>query len=119
MMNFTRCHTLILRSIRFAVIAFTCTLLFVSNALPASANTAPRTRASEGSVQLDTIQEKSEAVTKAPPLSRKETQREANKGLNEVQGDANINDMYRPENSNATSIIDQVEEALENVTGRE
>jgi flagellar motility protein MotE (MotC chaperone) len=118
-MNFTRFSSVILRSIRFVVIAFTCTLLFISNALPASANTASRAKPSEGSVQLDSIQRKSEEVTKAPPLSGEQTQREANKGLNEVQGDANKDEMYSPENAKATSIIDQVENALENVTGRD
>lgn len=118
-MNSNRLSALILRSIRFVVIAFTCAVLFVSNVQPASALGAPRAGSDKGSVQLDTIQEKSEEITKSPPLSGGETQREANKGINEVQGDANKDQMFRPENSRGTTVTDRVEEALENITGRD
>lgn len=118
-MNSNRSNSFILRSIRFVVIAFACAVLFVSNALPAAAIGAPRSNPTKGEEQLDTIQEKSEEVTKAPPLSGGETQREANKGINEVQGDANKDQMFRPENSRGTTVTDRVEEALESITGRD
>lgn len=121
-MNSNRFNSFILRSIRLVVIAFTCAVLFVSNASPAAAlgtPNAPRTNTDKGSVQLDDIQAKSEEVTKAPPLSGGETQREANKGLNEIQGDSNKDQMFRPENSRGTTVTDRVEEALENITGRD
>lgn len=118
-MNSNRFNSFILRSIRFVVVAFTCAVLFVSNALPAAAISAPRTNTDKGSVQLDDIQAKSEEVTKAPPLSGGETQREANKGLNEIQGDSNKDQMFSPENSRGTTVTDRIEEALENITGRD
>jgi hypothetical protein len=118
-MNSNRFHSVLSRSIRFVVIMFACTVLLISNALPASAIGAPRTSTDKGSVQLDDIQAKSEEVTKAPPLSGGETQREANRGINEIQGDANKDQMFRPENSRGTTVTDRVEEALENITGRD
>ncbi|NJO41849.1 MAG: hypothetical protein HC769_03085 [Cyanobacteria bacterium CRU_2_1] len=118
-MNFARFNTIVARSIRFVVIAFVCTLLFVSNALPAAAIGSTPSKPSEGSVRLDEVQRKSEEVTKADPMNLEETQREANRGINEVQGDADKDQMYRPENSRqATSAAEQVRDALENVTGR-
>lgn len=121
-MNSNRFHSVLSRSIRFVVILFACTVLFISNALPVSAGNAfnaPRTSTDKGSVQLDDIQAKSEEVTKAPPLSGEETQREANQGLNEIQGDANKDQMFRPENSRGTTVTDRIEDALENITGRD
>lgn len=118
-MNSNRLNSLILHSIRFIVITFTCAVLFISNALPAAAISAPRTSTDKGSAQLDKIQEKSEEVTKAPPLSGEETTREANKGINEVQGDASKDQMFRSDNSRGTTVTDRVEEALENITGRD
>jgi hypothetical protein len=45
-------------------------------------------------------------------------QAESNKGLNEVQGDADIQDMNRPSNSQkATSIQQKAEQILEKVKG--
>jgi len=117
-MNSHRFTSILSRSLRFVVIAFTCAVLFVSTALPASALGAPRTNTDKGSVQLDDIQAKSEEVTKAPPLSQEETQREANRGINEIQGDSNKDQMFRPENSRGTTVTDRVEDALENITGR-
>lgn len=118
-MNSQRFTSILSRSLRFVVIAFACAVLFVSNALPASALSAPRTDTDKGSVQLDDIQAKSEEVTKAPPLSGEETQREANRGINEIQGDSNKDQMFRPENSRGTTVTDRIENALENITGRD
>lgn len=118
-MNFASIKS-ILRPMRFLVIALACTVIFFSNILPAAAIGSNPTRPSEGSVQLDEIQRKSEEVTKADPLSLEETQREANKGINEIQGDSDKNQMFRPETSQqATSVEDRVEQFLEKVTGRD
>ncbi len=118
-MNFSPLKA-ILRPMRVLVIAFACTVLFFSNMLPAAAIGSSQSRPSQGSVRMDEIQRKSEEVTKADPLSLEETQKEANKGINEIQGDANKDKMFRPENSRqATSVEEQVEHALEKVTGRD
>ncbi|MBD3882931.1 hypothetical protein IFO70_14270 [Phormidium tenue FACHB-886] len=120
-MNFSHFKSLIARSVRFLTIAFACSLLIFSNAFPAFAtiSTTP-SDPTEGDAHLDEIQRKSEALLKKDPLNLQETQTEANKGLNEVQGDADINGQNRPSNSRqAQSAAEQVERALEKVTGRD
>ena len=117
-MKFDRLISMAMRSIRALVIVFACAVFVLSNALPAAAIGSNPTRTDEGDTRLDQIFRKSEEVTKAPPLGMEETQREANRGINEIQGSADKEQMNRPENSQATSVADQVEEVLENITGK-
>lgn len=118
-MKFDRFISMAIRSIRALVIVFACAVFLLSNALPAAAIGSTPSRADEGDTRLDQIFRKSEEVTKAPPLNMEETQREANRGINEIQGSADKEQMSRPDNSRqATSVADQVEEALENLTGK-
>ncbi|HYW21074.1 MAG TPA: hypothetical protein VE956_17590 [Nodularia sp. (in: cyanobacteria)] len=108
----------ILRPVRFIILASVCTLLFLSSASPAFAISSYQSDVEEGTTQLLETQRKTDAVAKAPPLSLKEVQKESNKGLNEVQGDADINKMKRPANSqSSTSVEDNVQNFLEKVTG--
>ncbi|HEY9643624.1 MAG TPA: hypothetical protein V6C57_24255 [Coleofasciculaceae cyanobacterium] len=119
-MNFAQLKSLLSRSVRFLTIAFACTLLLFSNAVPAFAIGSNSTDPREGSVHLDDIQAKSEEILKKDPLNMEETQSEANKGLNEIQGNADVNDMSRPSNSRqAKSAAEQVTEALKKVTGKD
>jgi flagellar motility protein MotE (MotC chaperone) len=107
-----------LRPLRFVVILFACALMFLSSAVPAMAYGTDKSNPREGTAQLDEIQAKSERAAKEPPQSLKEVQSEAQKGYNEIQGDADLDKMSRPENSqDATTIQEKVEEILENVTG--
>lgn len=116
-MKFSRFISITLRTV---LVAFTCALLIMSSALPAAAISSSRSNPSEGATRLDKIFEKSEEVTKADPLSMEETQREANQGLNEIQGGADVNQMNRPEDSShATTAKDQLQNALERVTGKD
>jgi DNA polymerase II large subunit len=128
-MNFTRLIAAALRPVRFLIIAFVCTLLVFSNALPAVAGTNigtnTRSNPGEGETRLNEILEKSQdAIRPENALSGEKMQSEANKGLNEVQGDADFQQMNRPSNSQkATSAAEQVERALEKakdkVTGKD
>lgn len=122
MMNYSRFTKIILRFTQTLAIIFTCTLLIFSNAVPANAAPANTTQAksdlTKGSERLDDVQKKSEEILRNPPLSMDRVQDESNKGLNEVQGDADIQDMSRPSNSRkATSIQEKAEQVLEKVTG--
>jgi hypothetical protein len=120
-MSFNHLISAILRPVRFLVILFACTLILFSNAYPAvAAMGSARSNPSEGEAHLDEIQRKSEEVTKKDPLSLEETEKEANAGLNEIQGGADVKQMNRPSNSRqATTVEDQVKNALEKVTGRD
>ncbi|MBW4616736.1 MAG: hypothetical protein KME21_26510 [Desmonostoc vinosum HA7617-LM4] len=108
----------ILRPVRFLVVAFTCALLLLSTALPASAIDSYQSKPTEGTTQLLETQRKTDEIAKSAPPGLKKVQEESNKGLNEVQGDADVDKMKRPENSqSATSVEDNVKNLLEKVTG--
>lgn len=109
----------LLTPVRFLIVAFTCTLLFVSNAFPAFAIESYQSHPEEATTQLLETQRKTDEVGRSAPPGLQEVQEKSNKGLNEVQGDADIEKMKRPSNStSATSVEEEVENFLEKVTGK-
>ncbi|MBE9205476.1 hypothetical protein IQ244_02795 [Nostoc sp. LEGE 06077] len=108
----------LLRPVRFLIVAFTCALVLVSNAFPAFAIESYKSDPTEATTQLLETQKKTDEIGRSAPPGLKKVQEESNKGLNEVQGDADIDKMKRPENSQAaTTVEDEVENLLEKVTG--
>jgi hypothetical protein len=121
-MNNARFQRLITRITKLLTVALACTVLFFTNLLPASAapmnNSGANSDLTKGSERLDDVQKKSEEILRNPPLSMDRVVEESNKGLNEVQGDADIQDMNRPSNSRqATSIEEKAEQVLKTVKG--
>ncbi|MCC5639420.1 hypothetical protein LC593_27075 [Nostoc sp. CHAB 5844] len=109
----------LLRPVRFLIVAFTCALLLFSNAFPALAIESSQSKPTDATTQLLETQKKTDEVGRSAPPGLKKVQEESNKGLNEVQGDADIDKMKRPENSqDATTVEDEVENLLEKVTGK-
>jgi hypothetical protein len=106
----------LIRPLRVVVAACVCAFLLFTAAAPAYSNTTSNIRSGETNL-LDIERKSQEAVTENPS-NLKETQKEANKGLNEIQGDSDIDKMKRPENSKGTSVEDKIEKALEKVTGK-
>ncbi len=90
-------------------------LLFVSNAFPAFAVTSNPTK---GEDKLLGIERESQEIVQKKPMSLKETQEKASKGPNEVQGDADIDKMKNPGNTNAVSFEQKVRNLVEDVTGK-
>jgi flagellar motility protein MotE (MotC chaperone) len=108
----------VLRPVRFFMIAFTCSLLFLSSTFPAFAIDSYQSDPREGTTQLLEIQRKTDEVAKSAPPGLSKVQKESNEGLNEVQGSADYEKQKRPENSqNATSVEENVKQFLEKVTG--
>lgn len=119
-MSFANFKSVLVRSLRMLTLVFACTLLMFSNAFPALAISSSPSNLSEGEAHLDDIQMKSEEILKRDPLNMEETQAEANKGINEIQGAGDANDMSHPGNSRqAKTAADRVTEALEKATGRD
>ncbi|QKQ75077.1 hypothetical protein [Nostoc sp. TCL240-02] len=109
----------ILSPVRFLIVGFTCALLLLSSAFPAFAIDSYQSNPTEGTTQLLDIQRKTDEAAKEPPAGLKKVQKESNKGLNEVQGDADIDKQKRPENSQgATSVEENIKNVLEKVTGK-
>jgi hypothetical protein len=100
------------RPVRVLVAAFVGAVLLFSNALP---TLAVSSRPDQGEDQLQQIEQKSEDVLKSNPRSLEESQKDAENGLNTVQGQANKEKMKRPENTDATSIRDILGDQLDNL----
>jgi hypothetical protein len=109
----------ILRPVKLVMLAATCMLLFLSSVSPAFAISSYQSNPQEGTTQLLETQRKTDEVAKSQPLSREKVQEESNKGLNEVQGDADIQKMKNPRNSqSSTSVEENVQNFLEKITGQ-
>lgn len=118
-MNFIR--TRLAQSFRTILVAFTCAILIFSNAFPALAGgqTAP-SKLTKGEAPLNNIIDKSEDVIQNGIPSLEQVQKEANKGLNEVQGSADMDKMNRPSNSRkAVSIEERIKTGLEKAEGKD
>lgn len=124
-MNFSRHFSSVFRVVRGLAIALVCAVLLFANAYPALAIGSAPSRPSQGETELNDIyKESQDAVRPENALSSEKVIERANKGLNEVQSDADIDQMNRPENSReATSAAEQVQRALgkavDKVTGRD
>ncbi|GAX34259.1 hypothetical protein [Nodularia sp. NIES-3585] len=109
----------IFRPVRFVIVASACTLLFLSSVSPAFAISSYQSNPQEGTTQLLETQRRTDEVAKSNPLKLNEVQEKSNKGLNEVQGDADIDKMKNPENSqSSTSVEENVQNFLDKVTGK-
>lgn len=111
-MSFIRFNLPVKRLVRTLVAVCFCTLLFVSNAFPAFAVTSSPTKGEE---QLLGIEKEAQKAVLKDPMSLEETQEKASKGPNEVQGDADLDKMKNPSNTNATSFKEQVEKAVSKI----
>ena len=100
-------------SLRLALTAIVCGLLFISSVYPAQAATSKTT---EGEASLNRIQAKTDDVARSNPRGIKEVTKESQKGLNAVQGSKDQEKMVSPEEADATSVKDKAANFLENLT---
>jgi hypothetical protein len=101
-------------SIRLVLTVIVCGLLFISNTFPAQ---AAASNLRSGEANLNEIQRKTDDAGYSDPQNIQEVTREAQKGLNEVQGDADKDKMISPEDAkNATTVGEQAESFLDKLT---
>ncbi len=106
---------ILLRLTRIFFVACVCAVLVISQGFPAmAANSANN----QGEDALKDVQKKSEDVLRTPPRSLDQSKSDAPSGLNLVQGDADKEQMKRPENSTSTSVEEQIDEGLKKTFGR-
>jgi hypothetical protein len=118
-MKFFNFFASILRPVKLVIVAATFTLLFLWSVSPAFAISSYQSDPQEGPTQLLETQRKTDEVAKSKPLTLEKVQEESNKGLNEVQGDADIDQMKNPRNSqSSTSVEENVQNFLEKITGQ-
>ncbi|PSR13278.1 hypothetical protein C8255_25510 [filamentous cyanobacterium CCP3] len=103
--------------VRKAAIAFACVLVLLTATPAALANSSTPSRPDEGTAPLNGIYNEAEkSVQPENALDGDKMIDRANKGLNEVQGNADTHQMSRPENSDqATAPIDKIKDALSNI----
>lgn len=102
-------------SIRLVLTVIVCGLLFVSNAFPAqAASSSPR----DGEASLNRIQAKTDQVAgRSTPQDINEVTKEAQKGLNEVQGAADKDKMISPEDAkDAETVPEQADNFFDRLT---
>lgn len=111
-------HRMVRSFMRISVIVLAAILIFVGfgNSAIAFGNSS-NSQPSKGTAQMNRLQEQSRRAVREEPRSRETVQRRAQKGPNEVQGNADLHGMNVPDNSkNATTVRKQVEGALKKVT---
>ncbi len=123
-MRFIRLNlSALLRPVRFFLAASICALVLISYALPAYSAGAMMSSPGSGEANLTEIERKSQeavAGTKPSDFDINKQQEETHPGLNEIQGAADYDKMKRPENTKGvTTPADQLENALEQITGRD
>jgi hypothetical protein len=123
--RFSNAFSSAVRLIKGAAIALLCVAVLFTQSYPALAIGSSPTRPSEGEPRLNKILDESEdAIRPENVLDSDRIIERANKGLNEVQGTADIQQMNRPENSRqAKSAAEEVKQALgkavDKVTGKD
>ena len=101
-------------SFRLVLTAFVCGLLFISSVYPAQAATS---KPSDGEASLNKIQAKTDDVASSNPRGMEEITKEAQGGLNAVQGSADKDKMIsREDASDATTVKEQAAGFLKNLT---
>ncbi len=82
------------RMMQMLLSTFFVTVIFLANALPVIAGSSDPT---QGTVQLDKIQEKTQAAIDSPATDLKTIEERSKGGLNEVQGSADYGKMENPD----------------------
>ncbi|WP_019503616.1 hypothetical protein [Pleurocapsa sp. PCC 7319] len=111
-MLFNKLNNWLKSSLRLLLTAFVCGLLFISSAYPAQAATS---RATEGEASLNRVQAKTDEVASSNPRGINEVTKEAQKGLNAVQGGADADKMISPDEANATTVKEKAANLLDNL----
>lgn len=107
----------LVRPLRLLLAVCVCALLVFSSVTPAYSATS--SSPTKGETKLLDIEKKSQDAVLDNPWSLKDTQEEANKGLNEIQGSADADKMKRPENSQGAESIEQkIQKTLEKAEGK-
>ncbi|MBW4655141.1 MAG: hypothetical protein KME20_19175 [Kaiparowitsia implicata GSE-PSE-MK54-09C] len=108
-----------IQSVRAIALALMVVVVLFVNATPALAISSSPSAPSDGEAPLNNIYDKAERALENEPRSMNEVQDEAGKGLNEVQGDADLDKMNHDGNSpEATTAKEKVEDALDNLFNR-
>lgn len=118
MKQFFNKATALLSGIKPFAIAAMCALVLFATATPALAFGGSSSQPEKGLEQLDGVQKKSEEAisTNSSKMKGKNVAKDAQKGLNGVQGAANKGDMNSPNEASGNTIEGKIEDVLEDVS---
>lgn len=103
--------------IRFLMICFFCTVIFLTSAIPAQAARSP---IDKGAEQLNEVQKETDKAARSVPDNIEEIQEKTREGLNSVQGSADREKMKGPESVTQTdTMADKFKEGVEKVMGKD
>ncbi|NJL81784.1 MAG: hypothetical protein HC890_00125 [Chloroflexaceae bacterium] len=102
------------RLTRVVVMVCLAVLLVFSQILPAAAVKSYPSNPQEGETVLSDIVRKTEGVADSNPRSEQQMKRDAEGGLNAVQGKADMDKMVTPESAKANSVEGEIREGLRN-----
>ena len=93
-----------------------CAFMLLGTAYPAMAFGNSSSDSSQGLVEMNEMKETSKDAVRNEPRNLQEVQNKAKQGSNAVQGNANLEKMNAPANSQqAKTVAEQAEDILENV----
>jgi hypothetical protein len=101
------------RFMQMLLSAMLVTVIFLANSLPVIAGSSDPT---QGTVQLDKIQEKTQEAIDAPATDLKTIEQRSKGGLNEVQGAADYDKMANPDDTESPveKVLDKVKAKTQN-----
>ena len=97
-------------SVKVLLVASVCFMLVISNVVPAAQ--AATSKPSDGEVSLNEIQKKTDDIARSSPRNLEETIKDAEGGLNAVQGKADKDKMVSPDEAQGTTVMEQVKNLL-------
>ena len=114
-MNLITKITSAIRPVRLIFNALICTILFLATVTPAQAGMMSKSKPTDGTTQLNKIDDKAQKTIDNPAMDLEEIEKRSQNGLNEVQGSADKNKMYKSDSSEP-AIGNKIEKALDKVT---
>jgi hypothetical protein len=100
-----------IHAVRFFIVILFSAILAISISNVAIAKTV-KNDPTEGTVQLNRIQQKAEDVANSAPATLEEVEERSKGGLNEVQGSSDQNKM-KLSNDSQPAVADQIQTAIE------
>ena len=109
--------TLFNRLTQSLIVVGMCAFMLIGVTSPALAFGSTPSDSSKGVAEMGEITETAEQTARKGPRNAKEIQEKAKRGPNGVQGDAGLEKMNTPANSQqARTVVDQAEDMLESAT---
>jgi transketolase len=108
------------RAAKLAAVMLVCALYITAHSSSALAFGGASSKPSDGAAQLDGIYKETQKAANpdAEPEGIEAVQAKAKDGINEVQGRADADKMYRPSNSKGSTVQDDLQKAADSVLGR-